>query len=146
MRPSDPSPPCTNPSGPSEYHTKLSVPANNGKSNDRSCVSGTVHAAIRQLMSCEISFPALPSLLSIQTRPPLPCSNLNINDGRFPTPTRYPISRDITAPGTYGNTSGVPGSAPTRPLMSIHTTPPVHCSDFNNVDTSFSNAIWRSHV
>ena len=141
--------PFTIPSGPSECYTRLPLPTMadttcptpNGRPTPSKITNSTTSSyvpdrtAIRPLMSIEIRPPAIPTLMSIQTTPLVPCCNVNIIDSRFPTCTGYP--RDISVPRTYGNTSGVSGSAPIRPLMSIHTTPPVQCCNFNNLDISF---------
>ena len=95
----------------------------------------------RPIMSCDIRPKTIPSLMSIQTTPPVPSSDLNFSS-RFPTPSGYSMPSSVSV--NYGNTFSVPQSVYTRTLMncdvrqpaipslmSIQTTPPVLSSNFN---------------
>ena len=92
------------------------------------------------MTSCDVKSPVIPSLMSTQTTPPMPSSNVNF-DSPLPTPTGY--STPSSASRTYGNTFCEPKSVSTSPLtscdvkspvipslMSIQTTPPVHSFPF----------------
>ena len=76
----------------------------------------------KPLMSCE---PPIPSLTSIQTKPPVPSSDINFVDSRFHTPTAYSIPRNIRASRTYRKKPSVPRKGPFRLLMSCDVRPPV---------------------
>ena len=118
MPPSDPSPPCSIPSG--SCHSISSAPT---------CISG--RAAIRPLISCEVTPPAIPSLMSIKTTPPASWSNDYAFDTRFSKPARYPTPRN-SAPRPHGDTSSAHEGAPERhltPLMDVQTTPPASWSN-----------------
>ena len=118
MRPSDPIPSYSMPSGSYACQTILSVPT---------CVSGSV--AIRPLMSIEVKPPAIPSLMSIKTSlPPFWCYDYSFGPG-FPTPYRYPMPRRRGALQPHRNTSSTPGivrqTTLIPALMSIETFHPV---------------------
>ena len=135
--------PSSNVSFGSRYPTPTgySMPSSASKTyGNTCCVPQSVPP--RPLMSCDVRPPAIPSLMSIQTTPPVPSSNSDFVNNSFYTPTAYSIPSNIIASRTYENTFSVPGSVPGRPLMSsdvrpavipslmsIQTSPPVPSND-----------------
>ena len=74
------------------------------------------------LTSCDVRSPVIPSLMSIQTTPPMPSSNVNF-DSRFPRPIGH--STPSSASRTYGNTYCEPKSVPTSSMTSCDVKSPV---------------------
>ena len=116
VSPSNPSPSCCIPSGSSVCQIVTSAPTSVSDS-----------AAIRPLMSIAVKPPAIPSLMSIKTRPPPGWCN----DCAFGPRYRYrhPTSRQSGASRSHRNTAstrgGVRQTTPIPALMSIDTSPPV---------------------
>ena len=87
------------------------------------CVPGS--AAIRPPISVEVTPPAIPSLMSIQTTPPPWWCDDYVFGPRFPAPYRYPMPRNIGASRPHRNTSPTHGGTPVRqqtPVMDVQTT------------------------
>ena len=87
------------------------------------CVPGS--AAIRPPISVEVTPPAIPSLMSIQTTPPPWWCDDYVFGPRFPAPYRYPMPRNIGASRPHRNTSPTHEGTPVRqqtPVMDVQTT------------------------
>ena len=104
--------------------TDYSMPSSASRTRrKKSCVRGS--SPTTPLMSCDVKPAAIPSLMSIQVTPPYPSSNADFVNSSFYTPTAYSVPSNINASNTCENTFSVPGSVPTRPLMSSDIRPPV---------------------